>query len=232
MYSIAQDARCMRNFGLLLIVLTAIAFAPKYFAPLLSGSYESPSPHMHLHAVTAILWMIIFSLQATLITVGRRDLHRSIGYFALAVAVANVVSGVLLQLDVLPTTEDDFSNITGGGFRLFHSTPAFVLFLAAAMHMRRQTDWHLRFMYQTAIAAVATILGRIYVFYGLMDESLAGIMILIGNLAFVLALPAYDRIAYGKVHKASWIGVAGFVILQLIATPIVFSEAWINYATE
>ena len=62
------------------------------------------------------------------------------------------------------------------------------------MKMRRRTDWHLELMYQTAIAAIATILGRIYVFYGLMDEVLAGVMIPVGNLAFVLILPIYDRL--------------------------------------
>jgi hypothetical protein len=149
---------------------------------------------MHLHAITVILWMLIFAFQAWLVTQGRRDWHRMIGYFALCVAVLNVISGVVVQLDILPTSADDFSNVVGSGFRLFHSTPAFVLFLIWAMKMRRRTDWHLRLMYQTAIAAIATILGRIYVFYGLMDEVLAGVMIPVGNLAFVLILPIYDRL--------------------------------------
>jgi hypothetical protein len=86
-------------------------------------------------------------------------------------------------------------------------------------------------MFQTAIAAIATILGRIYLFYGLMDETLAGVMIPAGNQAFVLVLPVYDRLQYGKVHRASWVGVAAFFVIQVISTPIVFSDFWANFAT-
>lgn len=231
MYSVSKDARFMRNVGLALIALTAVAFAPKYFVPLATGSYEPPSAYMHLHAISAILWMLIFAAQASLVTLSRREWHRILGYFALAVAVVNVITGVVVQLDILPASPDDFSNVVGSGFRLFHSTPAFVLFLIWALKMRRRTDWHLRLMYQTAIAAIATILGRIYLFYGLMDETLASVMIPVGNLAFVLVLPVYDRLQYGKVHRASWVGVAAFVVFQIIATPVVFSDFWTNYAT-
>jgi hypothetical protein len=63
---------------------------------------------MHLHAITVILWMLIFAFQAWLVTQGRRDWHRMIGYSALCVAVLNVISGVVVQLDILPTSADDF----------------------------------------------------------------------------------------------------------------------------
>lgn len=119
----------MGNLGLALIVMTAVAIAPKYFVPLATQTYEPPSAYMHLHAITAVLWMLIFAFQAWLVTQARRDLHRMIGYFAFCVAVLNVISGVVVQLDILPTSADDFSNVVASGFRLFHSTPAFVLFL-------------------------------------------------------------------------------------------------------
>ena len=231
MLIVVEDARFMRNTGLVLLTLTAMAFAPKYFGPLLTGSYVPPSRFMHSHAVTALLWTLIFIAQPWLIANGRRSLHRTVGYYALAVAVANIVSGVAVQLDTLPTSEDDYSNIVGGGFRLFHSVPAFTIFLFAAIAMRSRTDWHLRFMYQTAIAAVATILGRILVFYGNLSEDIAGPLIPLGNLAFVLLLPAYDYLKYRKVHTASWIGVGAFFVFQAIATPIVFSGFWTDYAT-
>jgi hypothetical protein len=36
MYSVAKDARFMRNVGLAIIAMAAVAFAPKYFVPLTS----------------------------------------------------------------------------------------------------------------------------------------------------------------------------------------------------
>jgi hypothetical protein len=232
MFNVIQDARFMRNTGLFLLALTALAFAPKYFLPLAAGAYEPPSRFMHPHAVTALLWTLIFILQPWLIARGQRNVHRVVGYLSLAVAVANIASGIAVQLDVLPTSEDDMSNIVGGGFRLFHSTPAFALFLVAAIVLRRRADWHLRFMYQTAIAAVATVLGRIYLYWAQLPEAVAAPLIPLGNLLFVLLLPIYDYLAYRRVHPASWIGLGAFFVFQAIVTPIVFSDLWIDYATR
>jgi len=231
MARIEDDARFMRVMGVLLLGMAAIAFTPKYFGPITSGVYQPPSVWMHPHALSALAWSVIFIIQPWLIVQKNAALHRRIGVFALAVAVVNVVSGVAVQLDMLPTFIDDGSNIVGGGFRLFHSTPAFIVFLIAAIAMRRRADWHLRFMYQTAIAAIATILGRIYIYVFAMEGGQAAIMIPIGNLAFVLILPLYDFVKYRKVHPASWIGVAGFMAFQIVATPIVFSQSWVNFAT-
>jgi hypothetical protein len=231
MVNITADARFMRNTGIVLLLLAVLAFAPRYFVPLVSGSYAPPSPWMHPHAIFALMWTGIFVVQPWLIVSGNVHWHKRVGYLALLVAVGNVISGIALQLDVLPTSADDFSNVVGGGFRLFHSTPAFVLFLCLAIGMRRRTDWHLRFMYQTAIAAIATILGRIYLFYGQLPENIISPLIPIGNLAFVLLLPVYDFLKYRRVHPASWIGLAAFIVFQAIASPIVFSDFWINIAT-
>ena len=58
----------MGNLGLALIVMTAVAIAPKYFVPLATQTYEPPSAYMHLHAIPAVLWMLIFAFQAWLVT--------------------------------------------------------------------------------------------------------------------------------------------------------------------
>lgn len=231
MTSIGADARFMRNTGIVLLLLSILAFAPRYFIPLIGGSYHPPSFWMHPHAISALGWALIFIIQPWLIVQRRAALHRRVGYAACIVTVINVVSGVLVQLDMLPTTPDDVSNVVGGGFRLFHSVPAFVLFLVAALAMRRRPDWHLRFMYQTAIAAVATVLGRLYLFYGQLPEEVIALLIPLGNLGFVLLLPIYDFVKYRKIHPASWIGVAAFIGFQVIVTPIVFSEFWTKFVT-
>jgi hypothetical protein len=231
MTNIGADARFMRNTGIVLLLLSLLAFAPRYFVPLVAGSYQPPSQWMHAHAISALAWSVIFIVQPWLIVQKSRSWHRRLGYAACLVAIVNVVSGIAVQLDLFPTSPDDFSNIVGGGFRLFHSVPAFVVFLVAALAMRRRTDWHLRFMYQTAIAAVATVLGRLYLFYGQIPENAMGPLIPLGNLGFVLLLPAYDYVKYRKVHPASWIGVGAFFGFQLVATPLVFSDFWTNFAS-
>lgn len=231
MTRIMDDARFMRAMGVFMLAMAALAFTPRYFGPLASGQYAAPSPWMHPHAISALAWSVIFIIQPWLIVQKNPALHRRVGYLAIVVAVVNVISGVAVQLDLLPTSPGDVSNIVGGGFRLFHSTPAFVVFLIAALAMRRRADWHLRFMYQTAIAAIATIIGRIYIYYLGMEDGQASILIPVANLLFVLALPVYDFVKYRKVHSASWIGVAAFVGFQLVASPIVFSQAWVNFAT-
>ena len=84
--STIDDARFMRNTAIFLLLLTLIAFAPKYFIPFATGAYEAPSPYMHPHATSALLWTLIFIIQPWFIARGQRTAHRILGYLSLVAA--------------------------------------------------------------------------------------------------------------------------------------------------
>lgn len=229
-----RDARFLRVMAVILLLMTLAAFAPRYLVPLSQGTYDPPASWniwMHPHAIAGFGFSLLFIIQPTLIEQERFKLHRALGWVGAALVLLSVVSGVGVQLGTYPTTEDDMSNIVGGAFRLFQSLPMMVGFFVAAVVLRRRSDWHWRFMYMAAYAAIGTIIGRLFLHFTPVDPELIGALVGPANLACVLVLPISDKIRLGKVHRASWIALGVFVAFQAIIAPFVLSETWMQMVT-
>lgn len=232
---LTRDARFLRIMAIILLVMTLAAFAPRYIVPIAQGTYDPPAAWniwMHPHALAGFGFSLLFIIQPTLIARQNFALHRKLGWFAAAIVVLSVVSGVGVQLGTFPTTRGDESNIVGGAFRLFQSLPMMAGFFLAALFMRKQPDWHWRFMYMAAFAAVGTIIGRIFLHFTPMPPEMIGVMVGPANLAFVLVLPISDKLRHGRVHRASWISLGVFIAFQLIVAPFALSETWMALVTR
>ncbi|MEL6485555.1 MAG: hypothetical protein AAFQ13_00225 [Pseudomonadota bacterium] len=230
-----RDARFLSTMAIILLIMTLAAFAPRYFVPIAQGRYDPPANWnfwMHPHAIAGFGFSVLFIIQPALIARQKFAAHRMLGWVGAALVVVSVVSGVGVQLGTFPTMRGDESNIVGGAFRLFQSLPMMVGFFVAAVILRRRTDWHWRFMYMAAYAAVGTIIGRLFLHFTPMDAQMVGIMVGPANLAFVLVLPISDKIRQGRVHPASWVSLGVFVALQIIVAPIALSEAWMSMVTN
>ncbi len=230
MYNVQSDARFMLKMGMILLVMSVLAFSPRYFLPLLQAEIKPSSLWMHAHALFSMLWLGVFILQPWLITANKVALHRKIGRFALVIALGNLTSGLTLQLLSLPVATA--SDVVGPAFRLFQSIPTFILFLALALYYRRNTAFHLRYMYQTAFAGITSVLDRLFSFYTPLSAEVSGPLVGLTGLGFMLALPLYDKLKYKKVHKASWIGLLAYVLFQVaVAGLILKAPWWIAFAT-
>lgn len=229
-----RDAGFLRIMAIVLSAMTLAAFAPRYWVPIAQGRYEPPGSWnlwMHPHAIAGFGFSLLFIIQPTLIVRQRFDLHRKLGWVGAGLVLLSVVSGVGVQLGMFPTSEDDVSNVVGGAFRLFQSLPMMVGFFVAAVILRRRPDWHWRFMYMAAFAAVGTIIGRLFLHFTPMEPELIGAMVGPANLAFVLVLPISDKLRQGRVHRASWISLAVFIAFQVVVAPFALSDWWGSIAT-
>ncbi|MEO0418647.1 MAG: hypothetical protein AAF249_07275 [Pseudomonadota bacterium] len=231
---LARDARFLRVMAVILLVMTLAAFAPRYLVPIAQGHYDPPSSWnlwMHPHAIAGFGFSILFILQPSLIARGQFAMHRALGWVGAALVALSVVSGVGVQLGTFPTTPGDESNIVGGAFRLLQSLPMMVGFFMAAVWLRQRPDWHWRFIYMAAYAAVGTIIGRLFLHFTPMAPDMIGVMVGPANLAFVLVLPVSDKLRQGRVHKASWISLGVFILFQIAVAPIALSGWWLNTVT-
>ncbi len=222
----AGDTRFVQISAALLLVLTIVAFAPRYILPLLGGEFEAANPWMHPHAFAGFVFAALFLAQPTLIARRKIALHRTLGRIAGVLVVLAVISGVGVQLGMFPAGENDLSNRFAAAFRLFQTLPAMVIFFGGALLLKRKTQWHWRWMYLAAFSAFNTVSHRLLKYYTDMPE--VSIMPLVGliTLAPVVALIIYDKLAHEKVHRASWAGALIMIALQALAFMILSTSFW------
>jgi uncharacterized membrane protein len=203
------------------MALTAFGFAPSFYSALLI----TVPPHILIHGITATLWMALPVLQGLLIAKRKRNLHRKIGYFSLALAAVVVLSG----LRVVQTM------VQGGGkpvelvsykFVLLDLTgiAMFAVFLALAIRAAKRYDLglHLRLMACTAIIPLEAANERtaLILFPGIIADFDAALYASLFSmeaicLGLILAEWRLDRIRWPFTLMLGY-----YLLMHLIATPV------------
>jgi hypothetical protein len=86
--------------AVLLCVCVFIGFSPTYFQ---AGMLRAPlpSPILHVHGAVFTLWMLLFLVQAALVSAHRVKWHRSLGTIAFCLPPIMIVLGVIAALDAM-----------------------------------------------------------------------------------------------------------------------------------
>jgi hypothetical protein len=224
----------------LLLLATAIGgFAASYLAPVSRGTFVGPSV-VHLHAVVAFAWMLLFVTQTSLVAAGRVVNHQAWGLFGIALATAMVFSGLMVA------TKNMGVGIAGGheaGARMFAVFPVTITllfggFFAAAVANVARPDMHKRLMLVAAIMtmppAAGRVLGRLALegemprqIIGAPPASLAGATI--ASLAadvFLLIAIVYDWRTRGRPHPVYLVSLAVILAVQFGRLPLAETDAW------
>jgi len=88
------------GMAILLCVCVYIGFSPTYFQAGMSRA-PLPSPILHIHGAVFTLWMLLFVVQAALISARRVKWHRSFGTVAFCLPPIMIVLGVIAAIDAL-----------------------------------------------------------------------------------------------------------------------------------
>lgn len=181
----------------------------------------------HIHAFVFFGWLALFVLQSGLVSSGNVALHRQLGMLASVWVPVMVIVGVMLTVATMRRTGGPFffdanEFLIGNPVGLL----AFALLVAAAMGLRRRSDWHRRLM----LCAMASITGPgfgrllpmpLLIPWGWEISNTIG-------LVFVAAGMLRDRRHLGAVHPAWLVGIA--VVLGWIALGEVL--AYSDWGTE
>jgi len=108
------------------------------------STFHSP-PLVHAHAIIFMGWVTLYVLQNIFVATGRMSLHRKLGWIATGWIVAMLVLGCAVTLAM----------VRGGRVPFFFRPLQFLVFdplslftfaglTAAAITLRRRTDWHRR----------------------------------------------------------------------------------------
>ncbi len=215
------------GMAILLCVCVFIGFSPTYFR---AGMMRAPlpSPILHIHGAVFTLWMLLFVVQATLISARRVKWHRSFGTVAFCLPPIMIVLGVIAAIDALhrgvkigpldPAVSAAIPLIGIIGF-------SFVIY--ASWRARRRPDAHKRLILIATMGLVAAAFGRFpWARIGLPPA--AGAVTGLGIL--LLFLVVYELISIRRIHRSTmWAAPFMFASVAL-AVPIGMTTAWHAFA--
>jgi len=229
----AQQYAWDRNFFLLWVVVIWLVilrgFVPAIVRHVAGGQPAYPLI-VHVHAVAFVGWLVLLSVQVGLIRERRYAVHRSLGAFGGALAVAMLVlgpwAGIVSEQVHFGTPDSDppFLSVE------FLEMIAFGLAVGAAVWLRRDASAHKRLMLLAILFLTTAGFGRwlydpLHAIFG--DGFLPFLVEFYGaTILLILALGAYDIATRGRLHPAYVAGAALGLASQLLSTWLYFSPAW------
>ncbi len=211
------------RFFLKCAIVFAFIIAAGFSFQLAMGRSTFASPvRVHIHALLFMGWMTIFLLQNILVSLGRVDLHRKLGWLAAGWMVAMVVSGFVVTVAMVRNGVAPFF-FRPLQFLIFD--PATILTFAgltiAAVMMRKQTEWHRRLHVCGMALLLGPAFGRLLPMPFLppyaWEASFAACAIVLG---IIVMLDARSR---GSVHPAWKRGIAAWLGMFVLIEALTYS---------
>jgi hypothetical protein len=223
---------------LAILAAVLIGFARTFFLrplfPEIVADFAAPEPYFLVHGAFFAAWFLLLAVQASLITARRVDLHRRLGVFGAVLAAAMLVLGVIgvliaarrptgfigvpvppLQFMVQPLTE----------------LVLFAVFVALAVHLRRDSASHKRLMLLGSIALLSAAIVRWPVSLVMAESPVPGFMTtdLLVDL-FILPILVWDLLTRGRPHPATLWGAAALILSQPLRWLLAGTDAWLSFA--
>jgi hypothetical protein len=185
------------------------------------STFASPV-RVHIHAVLFMGWVAIYVIQNTLVATGRIGLHRRLGWLAVLWASAMIVSGIAVTMIMARagTVPFFFQPIQ---FLVFDPVAVltFAALTAAAVILRRRTEWHRRLHFCGMAMLLAPAFGRILPLPLLQPWAWEATFAV--TLLFPLAGAWADRRRSGLVHPAWFWGIGTMLASLVVVEGLTYS---------
>lgn len=219
-------------FGGMAFAMLAVVFAgfsrSFFLRPWFPDHPAAAEAIFFVHGGVFFAWMVLLTVQTSLIAGGRAALHRRIGPFGALLAAAMVALGIQAAL-VAATRPTGFTGVPIPPLQ-FLAVPLFdvVLFAAfvgLAIARRRDAPSHKRWMLLATVNLVAAAVARLpgvlplgpLAFFGLAD-------------LFIVALAVWDWRTRGRLHPATLWGGALTIVSQPLRLVVSGTDGWLAFA--
>jgi hypothetical protein len=215
------------GMAILLCVCVYIGFSPTYFQ---AGMMRAPlpSPILHIHGAAFTLWMLLFVVQAALISARRVKWHRSLGTVAFCLPPIMIVLGVLAAIDALHrgVTIGPLDPAVSSAIPLI-GIVGFAIVIYSSWRARRRPDAHKRLILIATMSLVGAAFGRFpWARIGLPPA--AGATTGLGIL--LLMLIVYELFSIRRIHRSTmWAAPLVFASVAF-SVPVGMTPAWHVFA--
>lgn len=212
------ERRFFLAMALALAICTFAGFARTYYLMRYTDAADL-APLVHLHGALFTAWILLFGIQAGLISARRADIHVWTGAMGLILALAMVVLGIIVAITrsqpprSVPLTREQFLIFP------FIAIGLFSLFVGCAFANRHRPDHHKRYILLATINVVFPAFSRMTSLIPMLPRGAIGAMII--SDIFLAALAIYDLRSRGRIHPVTLWGGA----LTLICEPLRFMIA-------
>jgi hypothetical protein len=208
----------------------------------MAGTFVGGNVLLHVHAALFSAWCVLFVTQSWLVARGHVADHRAWGLVGVSLASVMVVIGFWVAVHAENVM---LAKGYGDQARAFFYLPLtgileFAAFFAAAVALRRKTEWHKRFMLAGTAGLLEAGAARIGFLMatgggpgarpGLsppppVASGIAGSLIV---SAFLLAALVYDWRSRGRPHPATLIGLVAILGFGFLGPAIAATPAWMR----
>jgi hypothetical protein len=217
--------------AILFPVTVLIGFAPTYYLKGLFNSPPVPRAIVHIHGLVMAAWVGLFFAQVYFIRSTRIRIHQRLGYLAIALGIAIIISGFLTAIAAAKYG----SSSTPPGIQPleflvvpFFDMVVFAVLFAGAIYYRRNAPNHKRLMLLTVINFLPPAIARFPLgltasfgplwFFGVPD---------LLTIIFVIV----DTWRNKKLNKVFLVGAILLVASHWLRLAFASSNAWLSFAT-
>ncbi len=211
-----------------LALAVLIGFGPSFFIRGLVEPYAPPlrplRPVVLLHGVLAAGWMLLFPVQAWLISAGRRQLHMQIGKAGFVLAAGMIATTYLLAMHLYH--EPAPPGLPPAAVIILPMTDFLTLAILLPMGWRWRFDMQ---AHKRVMLIIACLLAGAAIFRLPFGDraSLGGIFVVhLFLYATILPLWLWDLFALRRLHRATVIGSAIVAVDMFGRLLIAFTPAW------
>ena len=187
------------------------------------SSFASP-PLVHAHAIVFMGWVVLYLLQNSFVATGRMELHRRLGWLATGWVAAMLALGCMVTVAMVRRGQAPFF-FRPQQFLVFDpvSLFGFAGLTAAAILLRRRTDWHRRLHFCAMALLLGPAVGRLLPMPLLVPWAWEAT--LATSAIFPLVGVTWDLRRSGKVHPAWGWGLTAMVGCLVLTEAITYSPA-------
>ena len=223
----AAERAFFGGMAFLLCVVVFIGFFPTFFG---AGFVRArlQSPVLRVHGMVFTAWMLLFLVQAALVSARRVAWHRRLGIIAFCLPPIMIGLGVIAAIDALgrKVTIGTLDPATSLALPLWNIT-AFAIVIFAAWRARRRPDAHKRLVVLATVSLSTAALGR-FPWTQMGIPAAAGAVI--GLALLILAIIAYDVLSLRRVHRSTAWAAPIVFIAGACAVPLGMTAAWHHFA--
>jgi hypothetical protein len=221
--------------AVVILMVTLVGFHPFYLAGEgMRGRKVSPQllPLVLVHGALMTTWVLLFLVQALLISTRKRRLHMKLGWGAMAIALGVTITGFMIAVrSVRPVPQIPFWGMAYRQFLLvmLAEVALFTLFVVAGVLFRRKPERHRAMMLLPSLSILAGATVRMPILFPVFGES--GWMGIFGPVftlgaGFLLARTLLRRV----IDRWLAAGYAVMVLLYVFASKFAVSDAWSDLA--